>query len=128
VNRDGTRRNEKPVIRNSHKKIPNGTLVSIHYPNLELFNHKPPSRGVPVVLGEKFTLKDTWIPHGSIGMVMGYKFRKKNKKIYGVSKIPITILHVTKWHKILIESSIYLIPDHLVHPINSKIKNKKIFI
>lgn len=122
MNRDRARANEKPVIRNSHKKIPTGTLVSIHYPNLELFNHKPPSRGVPVVLGEKFTLKDTWIPHGSIGLVMGYKFRKKNKKIYGTSKIPITILHVTKWHKILIENRIYLIPDHLVHPINNRIK------
>ena len=127
MDRDITREIEKRVFRNSHKRIPNGTLVSIHYPNLELFNHRPPSRGVPVVLGEKFTLKDTWIPHGSVGIVMGYKFRKKNKKIYGISKIPTTILHVTKWHKILIENSIYLVPDSLVHPISNKLKNKKKF-
>jgi hypothetical protein len=121
---------KKTVFRNSYKRIPKGCLVSIGYPNLELFNFKPPSRGVPVVLGEKFTLRETWIPHGSIGIAMGYKFRKKIKKIYGSSKIPKKILHITKWHRILIENSIYLIPDYLVNIIKDvKIKkNKKTFI
>ena len=103
MDRHDVRGTEKTVFRNSHKRIPKGSLVSIGYPNLELFNFKPPSRGVPVVLGEKFTLRETWIPHGSIGMVMGYKFRKKTKKIYGSSKIPKKILHITyetSWERI----------------------------
>lgn len=108
--------NKKNKLSTSYKKYKNikiGTIVCLK--NKEKIWSKKYPRKVYAIKGSCFSNDNINLLHGTIGIVIGYKYRKTRHAMFIKPNSKKILINKTKWFQILIENSIYLVIENNVY-------------
>jgi hypothetical protein len=102
------------------KNIKVGSLVIIKFSERRT---KYQQKSIYAIKGLDFTDENTVIPNNSVGIVVGYKYRRMNHKLFLKNEKKKKITLITKWFQVLIDHHVFLILDCDVYP--APLKKKK---
>ncbi len=105
-NIESNKKNKMPISYKKYKNIKLGTIVCLD--NKEKNFSKKNYQKIFAIKGFCFSNDSTVLPKGTIGIVIGYKYRKI-RHIFFLKSGKKNTINKTKWFQILIENNVYLV-------------------